>query len=316
MNIFDLEVDKGYEYKGKFYSSRGWDHFINENGFAEPTNIFTRTTPIQSNGIDDAKKCAVYDCLIGAQLFSDVTSYDSILNVYLSVLANDFRKEIRLPEKLVSPDAMYTLLCVNHPDDYEEKGDSFSIIRNVLQMAKVQLGLSAFYQKWKDETSAGKPGDGPAVSFERFCDLCEEWEELAGDETVLTCMTNINKPKHPVLGVDFIDARTRIVRLLDQVYFELNVQGKAYKPEDIDKSMWEMFEKQGYTPDARNFDGNDLPPSIDDLLDNPSTARDPKNDSAWEKFIEKNKKDGWLDFNEGLDLTKDEDDDPSDEDFS
>lgn len=289
MNIFDLEVDKGYEYKGKFYSGRGWDRFIEEEGMVDPDNIFTTMNPIVVKGIDDAKKCEIYECVIGTQKFESAEDYDKLLNVYLTVVAADFHKDIKLAQGLVQPDVMYTILRINHPLDYNQKGDSFQVISNILLMVKVQLKLAEFYEEWK---TISREGDIP---FSQFAKIAERWEQIVGDDSVLHCMTNIYRPKNAVLCVDFSDARARIFNIIDQINFEIGAQGRSYELEDLGPEFKEIADAAKEVAEIQDLN--------------------PENNDAWSNFIAKNKGEQWLDFTGGEDLSggnkpkKDEDDD-------
>lgn len=291
MSQFDLEVDKGYEYKGQYYSQRGWNTFIEENGIVEPDNIFDTTNPVMSKNIDDAVKCAIQGNIIAAQHFSVAEEYDKLVNIYLTVLASDFAKSIKLAKGFSTPDMMYTLMRINHPVGPSAKGDNFQIMSNILTMAKVQLELARIYGEW---SAAVKKGN---LTFTEFCEYAEQWEDATAHETVLTCMTNAYRPKNAALLIDFVDSRSRIFRLVDQMNYEMEVQGATYNPEDISPEVADMFDK------AQRLAGMEPGPMDEN----------PDNDDIWKKFIERNNKEGWLNFG-GEDLTEPKD--KPDDDFN
>lgn len=305
-----LETECAFLYEGNIYSQKGWDDFTDGDIGIEPDDIYNLTNPIRTVGVGDAAKCHIYDSMIGPQLFSDSKAYDTILNVYLTVVANDLGKALKLPDNVVTPDVMNTLVHVNHPSDFKDRGDSVDVVINMLQMAKSQVALSEFYAEWSTvlkESRESKKG----VSFETFCNIAEDFEDLAGNEAILMAISNINRPSNPVLLVDFVEARQRILRILDQVYFELDLQGKEYSIEDLDAETLSKIK-------FKDEDNQEM--SLEDII----SESNPENDDAWANFIKKNKNESWQgdgdDFTSGLDGSEDKYDEGDDlfpdEDFS
>lgn len=279
MSFFELEVCRGYEHSGQYFSQAGWDNYCLDKGLIEADKIYTTTDPIRSTNIEDVIKCSITDAVIGSQYFSESSAYDQLLEVYLTVISTDFAKDIRLAAGLVSPDTMYTMMLINHPEDGSPKCDNFDIMANILTTAKVQLALSEYYRSWSDAITSEKP-----IDFMEFCKFAESWEDLTGDEGLLDCLANKHRPKNPALLVDFVDSRTRIFRMIDQLNYEFEIQGKSYSPEDVGESFEDLLSNK-------------------DLQDPPSSAdRNPENDDIWKSFIDKNIKNGWLPFG-GQDFT-------------